>query len=70
MSHREGRNDRLVWVPDENDPSVGVFGEIIGVLGAFYTTIRYTSGGIEFEVLMENNEFELMEDLIEYDTDE
>jgi hypothetical protein len=53
----------IVWVPDER-----VYGHVVGGLGAYYTTIRYVSGGNEFEVLMENDEFELMEDgLIEYD---
>lgn len=51
-----------MWLLEER-----VFGEIVGALGAYYTTIAYTKGGIEFEVLMENDDFELMEDLVEYD---
>lgn len=63
MCNREGLN--LVWLPEEK-----VYGFIVGGLGAFYTNIRYVKGGNEFEVLMENDEFELMEDgLIEYDDD-
>ena len=61
MRNREGLN--LVWIPEER-----TYGFIEGPLGAYYTKIRYIKGGIEFEVLMENDEFELMEDgLIEYD---
>lgn len=55
--------ENLVWLPYEH-----VYGTIVGGLGAYYTMIAYTKAGIEYEVLMENDEFELMEDtLIEYD---
>lgn len=64
MSNREG-NDRVVWLDDER-----CFGTIVGALGAYYTNIRYIKGGIEYEVMMESNEFTLLEDLIEYDSDE
>jgi hypothetical protein len=59
------REESLVWLDDEQ-----VFGHIVGSMGAFYSTIWYVKGGIEFEVLMENTEFTTMEDLIEYDDDE
>jgi hypothetical protein len=63
MRNREAEPDsRVVFIPEEH-----VFGEIVGYLGAYYTTISYTKGGIEYEVLMENDEFTLLEDLIEYD---
>lgn len=68
MSNREGNTgpaSRIVWVDDEQ-----VYGEVVGGLGAFFTTIRYTKGGLEFEVLMENDDFTLLEDLIEYDNDD
>ncbi len=68
MSNRESM-DRIVWIPDEDNPRIGHMGEIVGSMGAFYTTIRYESGGIEFEVLMENEEFQLLGELIEYDND-
>lgn len=42
-------------------------GLIIGPLGTYFTTIRYVKGGMEYEVLMESNEFTLLEDLVEYD---
>lgn len=53
MLYSEG----LVWLPDER-----VFGRIVGPMGAYYSTIAYIKGGMEYEVLMENNEFELVED--------
>lgn len=62
-------NREVVWIPDQDNPRVGVFGVIVGQLGAHFTTVRYTDGGTEFEVLLENDEFVLMEDLIEYDCD-
>ncbi len=55
----------VVWIMDEN-----VWGSIIGGMGAFYSTVQYTKGGMDFEVLLENDEFRLMEDLIEYDDDD
>jgi hypothetical protein len=64
VSNREA-GSRVVWLDDEQ-----VYGEIVGGLGAFFTTIKYTNGGIEYEVLMENDEFTLLEDLIEYDSDD
>ena len=64
MSNRES-NDRVVWLDDEQ-----TFGSIVGALGAYYTTIRYIKGGNEYEVLMENNEFTLLEDFFEYDNDD
>lgn len=63
------RGENLVWVPDEDNPRLGVFGTIVGGMGAFYTKVRYTRGGMEYEVLMENDEFQLMEDFNEYDSD-
>lgn len=64
MCNREGLG-RVVFIPEFK-----IYGLIVGPMGAFYTTVRYVLGGIEFEVLMENDEFELMEDtLIEYDSD-
>lgn len=62
MSNREGS---VVWLTEER-----CFGVIIGPLGAWYTTIRYIKGGIEHEEFVENNEFQILEDLIEYDNDE
>lgn len=60
MRYREG----LVWLKDEK-----VYGRIVGGLGAYFTTIEYTAGGIEREVLVENDDFEILdiEDEYEYD---
>lgn len=51
--------DGLVWLPYER-----TYGYVIGSIGAYYTKIWYLLGGIEYEVLMENDDFELVEDLI------
>lgn len=57
--------ENLVWLPVEQ-----TYGFIVGPMGAYYSTIRYNSGGMEFEVLMENNEFELREEgPFEYESD-
>lgn len=64
MPNREA-GSRVVWLPEER-----VFGEMVGGMGAFYTTINYIKGGMEYEVLMENDEFILMEDFFEYDSDD
>lgn len=65
MSNREGV-DRVVWLDDEK-----TYGRIVGAMGAFYTMIQYVKGGMEYEVLMENSEFTLLEDyFFEYDSDD
>ena len=64
MSNREA-GSRIVWVTDEH-----VFGEMVGGMGAFYTNVKYVKGGMEYEVLMENDEFILLEDFFEYDNDD
>lgn len=64
MSNREGKQ-QVVWLDDER-----CFGTIVGPLNAYYTLIRYVKGGIEFEVMMESNEFTLLEDFFEYDSDD
>lgn len=64
MSNREA-GSRVVYIPE-----VKTYGFIVGMMGAYYTTVRYVSGGIDYEVLMENDEFEMMEDThFEYDSD-
>lgn len=62
MSNREAE---VVWLTEER-----CFGVIVGSLGAYYTNVRYTRGGMEYEVLVENDEFILVEDLNAYDSDE
>lgn len=64
MRNREAES-RAVWLDDEK-----VFGTIVGGMGAYYTNIRYVKGGMEYEVLMENDEFTLLEDFFEYDSDD
>lgn len=64
MSNREaGTPSTVVWLDVEQ-----VYGELIR-LGAFFSTVKYVKGGIEYEVLMENDDFTLLEDLIEYDSE-
>jgi hypothetical protein len=41
----------------------------MGPEGAFFSPVRYTKGGIEYEVLLERDEYTLLEDLIEYDSE-
>jgi hypothetical protein len=53
----------VVWLPYER-----IYGELIS-LGAFASTVAYVKGGIEYEVIVENDEFEIVGDLIEYDAD-
>ena len=60
MSNREG--SRLVWLVEER-----CFGEIVGSLDAYYTTIKFTKSGIEHEEFVPNDEFVILEELNEYD---
>jgi hypothetical protein len=40
----------------------------VGPLGAYYTVIAYTLGGIDYEVFVENDDFEILEgEEIDYD---
>lgn len=56
----------LVWIPEER-----VYGWVVGGVGTYFTTIKYAKAGQSFEVLMENEDFELMEEgPIGYDDDE
>lgn len=45
-----------------------VFGSMVR-MGAYFSTVNYTKGGNEYEVMVENNEFVFLEDLNEYDDD-
>lgn len=63
MSNREG--GRLVWLRYER-----CHGELVGRMGAFFSYVKFTKGGIEYEVLVENDEIMTLEDLIEYDDDD
>lgn len=61
MLYPEGE---LVWVTFER-----VFGRAPNGIGAHLTLVRYTLNGIDYEVYLENDEFQTVEDLIEYDDD-
>lgn len=65
MPNREDSTGRVVWLPLEN-----CFGRIVGPLGTYFTLVSFTKFGIEYELLMETEEFTLLEDLIEYDPDD
>jgi hypothetical protein len=54
--------ENIVWLP-----YLRVYGELIS-LGAWYSTIKYVTGGVEFEVFVDNEEFVILDDL--YDEDE
>lgn len=52
-----------VWIPEEK-----VYGILINY-GAYYSTVVYSVGGITYEVVMDNDEFEYFGDYgIDYDT--
>ncbi len=46
----------LVWLETE-----GIEAEVVN-LGAVFSTVRYISGGIEYEILVENEEFEYIDE--------
>lgn len=43
--------NEIVWLTEER-----TFGELI-TLGAYYSLVRYTRGGIDYDVLISNDEF-------------
>lgn len=45
----------IVWLTEER-----CFAQLLN-LGAYMSTVRYTRGGIEYEVLIDNDEFEFYE---------
>lgn len=53
MRNREG----LVWLKEER-----VFGHIVGPIGAYYTMIAFKHLGILKEILVENDDFEMIEE--------
>lgn len=48
-----------VWVIEE-----GVRAQVVS-MGAYVTTVRYTVNGIDYEVMLENDEFYVMEETYE-----
>lgn len=48
--------DRIVWLIEER-----TFGYLV-YEGAYYSRIRYVWGGIEYDTLVENDEFEIILD--------
>jgi len=48
---REGLNDNSVYIHTED-----VYGEVVHS-GAYFSTVRYSKNGSDFEVLMENEDF-------------
>lgn len=64
METRDLPEDEIVWLTDER-----LFAHLI-VRGAWFSIVRYTRAGIEFEVLIENDEYIFREDhAIESDDD-
>ena len=49
----------LVWMTEER-----VFGEIAGPVGAFFTPIRYTYRGIDYEIEVENDDFIILNNVL------
>jgi len=61
MSNREGR---VIFLTEER-----VLGELV-TMGAYYSTVKYVKGQMEYEVMVENNEFVFLEDMVnEYESD-
>lgn len=59
------RVPEIVWLLEER-----TFG-ILVKMGSFYSTVRYTRDGYDYEVLIENNDYELWEEhALDYETDE
>lgn len=54
----------LVWIEDE-----GVYGKCLHY-GAYFSTIAYAKDGMEYEVLMENDEFTFIGPEDEDDSDD
>lgn len=48
---------RIIYIPDEE-----VYGELVSE-GAFASTVRYTVGGVMFEVIMLNEDFDIIQDI-------
>lgn len=58
------RDPEYVWIPEER-----VYGILVSA-GAYYSRVVYSTGGITYEVVMDNDEFEYFGDYgIDYDTD-
>lgn len=51
-----GRRNEIVWLTEER-----TYGELLS-LGAHYSMVRYTRGGIDYEVLVSNDEFDIKYD--------
>lgn len=51
------------WMIEEK-----VYAAVVGSVGAHFTTLKYTYKGNDYEVLVENDDFELLDDL--YDSTE
>lgn len=59
MSHRETvelPEDEVVWLTEER-----VYG-ILMARGTWFSMVRYSRGGIDYEVLVENDEYIFRED--------
>lgn len=55
----------IIWLLEER-----TYG-ILVKLGAFFSTVRYVKDGTDFEVLIENDEFELWkEHILDYESDD
>lgn len=58
------REPEIVWLFEER-----MYGVLV-TLGAFYSTVRYTREGIDYEVQIANDEFEFWESYaIDYEQD-
>lgn len=45
----------------------GVYGQVVGPVGAYFSLVQYTFKGIDYEVLVENEDFVIVDDIINED---
>lgn len=64
MRDRDSTFSNTVWIITED-----VFGVLVGPMGTYFSMVKYTKGGIEFELLLENEDFMTMDEMFGLDDD-
>lgn len=59
MRDRDDNFSNTVWIKGEE-----VFGQLVGPMGAYFSMVAYDKGGIGFEVLLENEDFMTMDEMM------
>lgn len=57
------RNPEIVWLYEER-----IFAVLVN-RGAFFSTVKYTRAGIDYEVQISNDDYEFYEDANDYESD-